>query len=67
MAQAQLGFHWGLQLWLGFFDCGLAALPGDPLGPGPERGRAASARPSTRRVCSLFGALHWADVFVALH
>ena len=20
MAQAQLGFHWGLQLWLGFFD-----------------------------------------------
>lgn len=27
MAQAQLGFHWGLQLWLGFFDSRPISLP----------------------------------------
>ena len=39
MAQAQLRFHCGLQLWLGFSDCGLAVPSGDHLsGPGRERG-----------------------------
>ena len=55
MAQAQLGFHWGLQLWLGFFDLFVVSRlsPAIPWGPGLSAAvlRAQDPRPDVSALC----------------